>query len=162
MNPQSLAMAYSLLRQQHHQTLHRPQAWPCGRVGRGRLFRRSASARRASPDEAGWGARAIMLTSSLSRKLRPSNCSSSSQASRALNLCVYHPQSPIEVLPATARMLYSLPWRRPSFLPGHEAVTKLFSQDKHGKGNFDRPKSCPILVPINGHSSGQRGCALPL
>ena len=36
---------------------------------------RSALARRASPEGAGWGSRAIMLTSSSSRKLRPSKFS---------------------------------------------------------------------------------------
>jgi|HubBroStandDraft_1064217.scaffolds.fasta_scaffold837072_1 hypothetical protein len=49
-----------------------------GGVGRGLPFRRSALARRTSPDGAGWGSRARMLTSSSSsssRKLRPSNFS---------------------------------------------------------------------------------------
>jgi hypothetical protein len=38
-------------------------------------FRRSVLAPRASPEGAGWGLKAKILTSSLSRKLRPSNFS---------------------------------------------------------------------------------------
>jgi hypothetical protein len=30
-------------------------------------------------------------------------------------------------------------------------------QDSNGKGNFDRPEFCPILVPINGLFSGHPG-----